>query len=208
MIPPAPSTCTVCEPSALEAQVRANPALATLWQALPLRRWDAAAQLQAVGEVTDRCWLLRSGVVRLFYLNADGMERNRSFHGPGLWIAGSLPPQRQPSPYAIETLTPVEAVELDYAVLQQWQCEFPAINGLLEEVTGYLFSQHARKEADLLSLPAEARYRSFLAQQGDIARQIPQHHVASYLGISPVSLSRIRARLGMIDEAGARPAAR
>lgn len=194
----AAAACTVCQPGALEAYLQSDPVIAARWRALERRRFSAGTLLQQSGDVTTRCWLLQSGVVRMFYLNTEGTERNRSFHGPGRWVAGSLPPLRQPSPHAIETLGQVDVIELDYATLQQWQRDFPAITGLVEEVLGYVFRQHAQREAELLSRPAEARYQSFLATQGDLAGQIPQHHVASYLGISPVSLSRIRARLGMV----------
>lgn len=193
------SACTVCQPPALDALVRSEPALAALWQALPRRQFGAGTLLQPAGETSTRCWQVRSGVVRLFYLNEQGTERNRSFHGTGSWVAGNLPPLALPSPYAIEALAPVEAVELAYATLQQWQRSFAHIGPLLEEALGYVFQQHAQREAELLSHPPEVRYQSFLATHGDLTPHLPQHHVASYLGISPVSLSRIRARLGMLE---------
>lgn len=195
------SACTLCQPPALEALVQSEPALAALWQALPRRQFSAGVLLQQAGETSTRCWQVTSGVVRLFYLSDQGTERNRSFHGPGHWVAGSLPPLVLPSPYAIEALTPADAVELPYATLQQWQRSFPRIGPPLEQALGHVFQQHAQREAELLSHTPEVRYQSFLATHGDLAPLLPQHHVASYLGISPVSLSRIRARLGMVDAA-------
>ena len=193
------SACTVCQPPALEALVESEPALAVLWQALPRRQFSAGTLLQQAGETSTRCWQVRGGVVRLYYLNEHGTERNRSFHGAGSWEAGNLPPLALPSPYAIEVLAPVETVELAYTTLQQWQRSFPHIGPLLEVGLGYVFQQHAHREAELLSHPPEVRYLSFLATHGDLAAHLPQRHVASYLGISPVSLSRIRARLGMVE---------
>ncbi|RQO79195.1 Crp/Fnr family transcriptional regulator [Acidovorax sp. FJL06] len=198
---PAASACTVCQPPALEALVQSEPALAALWQALPRRQFSAGTLLQRAGETSTHCWQVRSGVVRLFYLNEQGTERNRSFHGAGQWVAGSLPPLALPSPYAIEALAPVEAVELPYATLPQLQRSFPPIGPPLEQALGHVFQQHAQREAELLSHPPEVRYQSFLATHSDLVPLLPQHHVASYLGISPVSLSRIRARLGMVDTA-------
>lgn len=192
------SACTLCQPPALEALAQSEPALAALWQALPRRQFGAGTLLQQAGETSTRCWQVQGGVVRLFYLNGQGTERNRSFHGSGSWVAGNLPTLALPSPYAIEALTTVETVELAYATLQQWQRSFPLIGPLLEEALGYVFQQHALREAELLSHPPEVRYQSFIATHSDLAHQLPQHHVASYLGISPVSLSRIRARLGMV----------
>jgi len=182
----------------LEALIRSDPDLAVQWQALPRRDFAAGSLLQRAGEASRHCWQLRRGVVRCVYLNEQGTERNRSFHGAGHWVVGSVPPLALASPFAIEALGPVAAVELSYSTLQDWQSRFPHIGRLLEEALGHVFQQQAQREAELLSLPPEARYQAFLDTHGGLVGQIPQHHVASYIGISPVSLSRIRARLGMI----------
>ncbi len=52
-----------------------------------------------------------------------------------------------------------------------------------------------RRIGQLLSADAEARYRLFLEEYPGLENRIRQHHIASYLGISPVSLSRIRGKL-------------
>jgi hypothetical protein len=68
---------------------------------------------------------------------------------------------------------------------------------LLDDALGYLFTQQSRREAQLLTLSPEERYQRFLQTDGELAARLPMHQVASYLGISHVSLSRMRARLGM-----------
>jgi CRP-like cAMP-binding protein len=191
--------CDVCDPLALTAMLRSDPALGARWTTLPHRMFQTGAPLQRAGDSATRCWLVNHGVVRFFYLNEQGTERNRSFHGPGSWVGGSLPPLVVPSPYAIEALSQVDAVELDYGTLRQWQTAHPHLDGVLAQAMGHVFTQQAHREAELLSLTAQERYASFLAAYGALAPQIPQHQVASYLGISPVSLSRIRARMGIAD---------
>jgi hypothetical protein len=51
-----------------------------------------------------------------------------------------------------------------------------------------------RREASLLLLSPTERYREFMADHPNVSAAIPQHYIASYLGIDPVSLSRIRGR--------------
>lgn len=198
-MPQLASPCKVCHPSALESLLRSEPSLVAPWQALPRCRFGAGAVLQRAGDASTRSWLIESGLVRLYYLNDQGTERNRSFHGAGAWVGGSLPPLPMPSPYTIEALEPVHTVELGYTTLQEWHHKVPHIRPLLDEAMGYLFTQNAQREADLLSLSPEARYQAFLESQEPLAKRLPLHHVASYLGISPVSLSRMRARLGMVS---------
>ena len=57
-----------------------------------------------------------------------------------------------------------------------------------------------QRESSLLIESAEARYLKFLETHEDILDYIPQYHIALYLGISPVSLSRIRKKLHPKDD--------
>jgi CRP-like cAMP-binding protein len=51
-----------------------------------------------------------------------------------------------------------------------------------------------RREASFLLLDAGERYEAFLEDFADLVPRLPQYHIASYLGITPVALSRIRSR--------------
>ena len=192
--------CVLCQPSELQRLVRSEPALAAQWQTLPRKRFAPGDCLQAAGQPCTRSWLIEQGVVRCFYLAEQGTERNRSFHTEGAWVGGSMPLLATVSPYSVEALEPTQAVELSYATLQAWHRQFPQIQPLLNDAMSYLFANQSQREAELLSLSAQARYEAFLAGQGALAERLPIHHVASYLGISNVSLSRIRARLGMANQ--------
>ena len=76
--------------------------------------------------------------------------------------------------------------------------ELPLVQELLSDGIRAVLARSSQREAELLMLDAEARYRAFLEQRGDLAARIPLHHVASYLGITNVALSRIRARMGLV----------
>lgn len=58
-----------------------------------------------------------------------------------------------------------------------------------------MFISKEKRERELPMLSAEERYRQFLAQYKHLENRIPQYHIASYLGITPVTLSRIRRKL-------------
>ena len=190
----------LCQPPELERLIRAEPAVAAQWHTLPRKHFAPGECLQAAGQPCTRSWLIEQGLVRCFYLAEQGTERNRSFHTEGAWVGGSMPPLASLSPYSIEALEPTMVVELSYATLQAWHQQFPQIQPLLNEAMGCLFANQSQREADLLSLSAQARYEAFLADQSALVERLPIHHVASYLGISNVSLSRIRARLGLANQ--------
>jgi len=59
-----------------------------------------------------------------------------------------------------------------------------------------LFAEKERREREFLSDDAATRYRTFLADSPDLESRLPQYFIASYLGITPVALSRIRGRAG------------
>lgn len=202
-----PLSCLACYPPELERLIRGEPAVAAQWQALPRTRFTAGAALQAAGQPSTSSWLIERGLVRAYYLSEQGIERNRAFHAQGAWVSGSLPPMGgvEPalagtSPFTIEALEDTQTLELPHATLLAWHRQFPAVHGLLVQAMAYLFASQSRREAELLTLSHVERYQAFLKDQAALVERIPIHHVASYLGISQVSLSRIRARLGMANQ--------
>jgi hypothetical protein len=66
---------------------------------------------------------------------------------------------------------------------------------LRAELRGRLLDQKLRREHDLLTLNGSSRYRQLCEDSPQLAARIPLVHLASYLGLTDVSLSRIRRRL-------------
>lgn len=59
----------------------------------------------------------------------------------------------------------------------------------------WLYSRKEQKEIELLKYSAEERYQHFLTDFPGLLQRVPQYHIATYLGITPESLSRIRSKL-------------
>lgn len=192
--------CLVCRPRELDQLVAAEPALAALWMALPRRELDVKEVLVGAGSPIDCTWLVERGLVRSYYLNEEGTERNRAFHAEGSWLGSGVPPVPSVCPFTLEALEPTQVVTLDYTSLRDWQTRFARVRPALDEAMSCMFTGQAQREAELLSLSPQARYEAFLLDQRELVARIPIHHVASYLGVSNVSLSRIRARLGLANQ--------
>ena len=73
--------------------------------------------------------------------------------------------------------------------------EHPAWLLFAKTMAERLFFRKELKEIELLKCSAEERYRHFLANFPGLSQRIPQYHIATYLGITPESLSRIRSKL-------------
>lgn len=189
--------CLACTPQLL-GQIERYPQLAARWKTLPRREYVAGQSLLAIGQAVERVWFVVGGLVRVTHLSAQGVERNAAFHAEGSWVGWGTPPFVTTSPVDIVALESTQVLELGYADLRQWQVELPLVQEMLSDAIRAVLARSSQREAELLLLDAEARYRVFLEQRGELAARIPLHHVASYLGITNVALSRIRARMGLV----------
>ncbi|UOQ71574.1 Crp/Fnr family transcriptional regulator [Hymenobacter cellulosilyticus] len=161
---------------------------------LHLRRGEHLLQ---AGDSLPVLALLLHGTCRLYYPRPDGEERTTYFFFENHLLgdyAGCL--TGQPSQLSIQALVDTELVVFDYAVLRQLYQERPVYERFGRLLAEYhLLGTDARLVEQLLLSPEE-RYRALLASgKTKILERIPQHLVANYLGITPVSLSRIRGRV-------------
>ena len=171
------------------------------WQplaaALRPRRLARGEHFVQAGENRPELALLLSGSCRLYYPRPDGEERTTYFFFEH-HLLGDYPGclTGQPSQLSIQALTDTELVVFDYAVLRQLYAERPVYERFGRLVAEYhLLGTDARLVEQLLLSPEE-RYRALLASgKTKILECIPQHLVANYLGVTPVSLSRIRGRV-------------
>lgn len=149
------------------------------------------------GQRRPQLALLLRGACRLYYPRPDGEERTTYFFFEN-HLLGDYPGclTGQPSQLSIQALTDCELLVFDYAVLQQLYDAWPAYERFGRLVAEYhLLGTDARLVEQLLLSPEE-RYLALLRSgKTKILERIPQHLVANYLGITPVSLSRIRARV-------------
>lgn len=189
--------CLACAPRLL-GMLEQYPQLAELWRSLPRQGYGANQTVLRPGQLSDRCWFVASGLLRVVHLSEQGLERNAAFHAEGSWVGWGTPPYAITSPVGIVTLEPTVLLELRYEVLRRWQGELPVVQEILSDGIRAVLERSTQREAELLLLDAGERYRLFLQQRAALAPRIPLQHVASYLGITNVALSRIRSRMGLV----------
>ena len=162
-----------------------------------VRHLPAKTVLLEAGNVATNIFIVKSGCLRAWY-NADGRDVTLQFFMPEQPIASfeSLI-HVTPSEYSIETLLPSEIYVISGKNFKNWleshpECHLMGIHFAMERLSSYqkLFLSRIK------DTPQE-RYETLLQDHPDIIARIPQHYIASYLGITPVSLSRIRSRLGI-----------
>lgn len=161
---------------------------------LQVRQLEAGEQLLQAGEQAIHVGVLVSGLLREYFVNKE-VERTKSFVKPHQFT-GSLADllSMRPSRASIVAEAPARLVLLVYAKLRalyQTSQTWSTAGRLSAE---HLVTYKAEREYQFLCLDAEQRYEAFLAQHPDLESRVAGRHIASYLGITPVHLSRLRAR--------------
>ncbi|MCU1282789.1 MAG: Crp/Fnr family transcriptional regulator [bacterium] len=148
------------------------------------------------GDRATKAGTVVTGVMREYYPLADGREVTRNFAGPGDGI-GSLSDliSGEASKSAIAAETDARIVTVPWHVLRGEADRNQAVATFLARTTEQLYLLKARREYELLALDAEARYLAFRARFAELEDQIQLKQVASYVGITPEHLSRLRRRL-------------
>ena len=187
------ANCLACMPD-LDLLLGRTPELAAAWSHLPRRALRKRQQLVRIGQSVSQVWRVERGLLRMYYLSPQGVERNRSFHAERHWVGAGAPPLAADSPYVIEALENSTVVELRYGLLQAFTAQHPELLATLQNALGAIFEHQNQRVSELLTLDAAGRYQAFLEFYGAMAQRLPLHHVASYLGITNVALSRIRRR--------------
>jgi CRP-like cAMP-binding protein len=151
--------------------------------------------LLRAGQTEDYLSFVARGILR-FYIPEEEKDLTFSFvfHGNFVSAYDSFL-TRTPSSYHVETLTKTTLWRLSWSSLQAIYQESKAGQTIGRLASETLFLRKSRRELSLLKDSAEQRYLTLLEEQPELIRQIPLKYIASYIGITPQALSRIRKRI-------------
>lgn len=178
------------------------------WVALPEAQWSELAalfrpadyvraeHLVLAGAPMQDLFFVAGGLLRLYYTDADGQSWNKSFVQEGTFAgAFSSYVLGLPAPYAIEALEPTRVLAAHWSDVEALYDRHPAFERLGRRFAEWLLVRKELRERAFLEFDAAARYEAFLRDEPGLAERIPNYHIASYLGVTEVTLSRIRSRL-------------
>lgn len=146
------------------------------------------------GKVAEKLYLIRKGCLRLFFYN-EGKDITFQFFFEGDFVASfdSLY-KRTPSLFYLESIEPTELTAIrreDFYNLINNNLSF---RQLYEEKLIDRFHAYQQLFLSRIKNTPQQRYEELLKEYPNIIQRVPQYYIASYLGITPVSLSRIRNR--------------
>ncbi len=152
------------------------------------------------GQVPRKFGFVTTGLFRYLYVDSQGREFTKAFFPENTFISSYTAMVGQlPSFLTIQALADSTLLELQYP---QWlelrrsdACWDRLLICLLEK--GYATKE--KREREFLLLDAASRYKNFMEEFPQLASGVKQHMIASYLGITPIALSRIRRKMGLIN---------
>ncbi|MEN8193586.1 MAG: Crp/Fnr family transcriptional regulator [Bacteroidota bacterium] len=147
------------------------------------------------GEIPRKLAFVISGLFRYVYISNKGSEFTKGIITENNFISSySAMITKSPSHFFIEALENSEIFEISY---EKWLILLETDTFWIRFLLGYIekaFSIKEKRERDLLLLDAETRYDDFMKEFPGIQKRIKQNIIASYLGIQPESLSRIKKK--------------
>jgi CRP/FNR family transcriptional regulator, anaerobic regulatory protein len=144
------------------------------------------------GQVENTIRFLLKGATRHYFIN-KGEEYTLDFHFEGDFITAYYSfINREPSSVYIEVLEHSEMIIIDYLALQEFYKCYHNGDKIGRLFAEFQYSKRLKKEMDFLALNAQQLYADLMLKNPDLIAGISVKHMASYLGIKPESLSRIR----------------
>jgi len=149
--------------------------------------------LQPIGHTCKTIYFIKKGVARIYYL-MDGIDITEGFFFENSIIARveSLFTGK-PSRKAIQILEDAEIIAINASQLFKLYDSFPEVERLFRNIFEAAYVDTVNRIEGIQFHTAEERYKALLDEAPNVLMRVPLKYVASYLGITQVSLSRIRS---------------
>jgi CRP-like cAMP-binding protein len=163
---------------------------------LHYKKFKRKQNLIQAGE-TARCqYFILKGCVRSFYTDEEGAEHNIQFAIEDWWIAdiGNFLSQK-PAKLTLEALEPTEAIYIEYDSQEEMYERIPKLDRYFRILLSNSLVAHQQRILSIISKSGDEKYAEFLEKYPQFVQRIPQIHIASFLGMTPEFLSRMRKKI-------------
>jgi CRP-like cAMP-binding protein len=154
-------------------------------------RVAAKTQLIKEGDVIQHIYFVKNGCLRLWF-NSNGNDITYQFYMENQAVSGFL--DERTSMFTLESIEPATIVLLKKTDFENLLKEIPELKEEFMEYVMRRLAIYSRLFLSRIKDSPEKRYELLLKNNPEIPARVPQHYIATYLGITPVSLSRIRNR--------------
>ncbi len=163
---------------------------------IPVQTFKKGTILLKEGDTADKCFFVLKGCVRQYHLVDDDEEKTTAFFTEEQAVVSFASYSQQlPSKHYWSCVEDSVLVvgSLDYE--QEMYQKFPKLAAITRALMEQDFGKTQEALVAFISSSPEERYQKLLAERPALLGRVPQHQLASYLGVTPESLSRIRKRI-------------
>ena len=152
--------------------------------------------LLQLGEVCQYTYFVTNGCLRSYVIDDKGKEHILQFAIENWWISEQVSfMNHEPAMYFIDAVEDTEFVQTDENGWQEFHRLIPRAAEMNRKLQLNSLRSFQKRLVSHLSASGEERYLSFIKTYPPLALRLPQKMIASYLGVTPESLSRIRKEL-------------
>lgn len=158
-----------------------------------IRQFGRKDYLSKAGDLIDTVFFINRGILRVLLLDNEGVEHTIHFASENQFIADYAAfIQRKPATQYLQALEPIELVSIPRSAIEWGYQHIRHGDRLGRLIAEFYFVYLDNRVGNLYTIDPAVRYANIEAIFPDIHNRAPQHMIASYLGISPVHLSRLK----------------
>lgn len=140
------------------------------------------------------------GCLRCYEVDANGREHIVQFAFENWWVGDLYSFLTQtPARYSIDALEDTQVLQIDRSTLDELYERIPPLERYFRIMIQHAFIASQRRVLTAITLSAQQQYDQLVARYPQLEQRVAQQHIASYLGITPESLSRLRRQAAAKD---------
>jgi CRP-like cAMP-binding protein len=162
---------------------------------LKVKKLKKKQYLLQEGDIARHEYFVTKGCLRTYTIDEKGQEHIIQFAIENWWTGDMYSFLTQnPAKYTIDALEDSELLCLEKSALEELYIKVPKFEKFFRHLLQNAFVSLQERVLGNLSQPADERYCTFITKYSDMEKRLPLKQIASYLGITPESLSRIRSQ--------------
>lgn len=162
---------------------------------LTIQKYPKGTILLKEGEVSSEAYFVLEGCVRQYFL-IDGEEKTNNFFTEEQWVISMQSmTTSKPSKHFLACVEESVLVVGNREKEEQLYQQFPKLETVSRKVMEQVFAEQQELSGSYFTDTPEERYLNLMHTRPELLQRIPQYIIASYIGVKPESLSRIRKRL-------------
>ena len=162
---------------------------------IKIKTFEKNQQIVSPGEISNKTYFVTDGLLRCYSVDIKGKANVIQFAPELWWLSERNSFFNEPSEFFIDAIEPTTALILPKNYFNDAAEHVPCLHDLNNNMLNNSIRFMQKRINMLLSATAEERYLDFIKLYPNLTLRVPQWMIASYLGITPESLSRVRKDL-------------